>query len=54
MGDGRWRGGDGEGGSSSIYLNLGQSRLLEVDNRVILLAKSRIKFIVTSVDVPHS
>uniref|UniRef100_M1D3F9 cytochrome-c oxidase n=1 Tax=Solanum tuberosum TaxID=4113 RepID=M1D3F9_SOLTU len=35
-------------------LELGQSRLLEVDNRVVLPAKSHICFIVTSVDVPHS
>ncbi|KAM3269451.1 hypothetical protein P3S67_030333 [Capsicum chacoense] len=35
-------------------LELGQSRLLEVDNRVVLLAKSHIYFIVTSADVPHS
>ncbi|PHU20495.1 cytochrome c oxidase subunit 2 [Capsicum chinense] len=35
-------------------LELGQSRLLEVDNRVVLPAKSHIRFIVTSADVPHS
>ncbi|KAH0704386.1 hypothetical protein KY285_018664 [Solanum tuberosum] len=35
-------------------LELGQSRLLEVDNKVVLPAKSHICFIVTSVDVPHS
>ncbi|KAH0658248.1 hypothetical protein KY289_026996 [Solanum tuberosum] len=35
-------------------LELGQSRLLEVDNRVVLPAKSHIRFIVTFVDVPHS
>ena len=35
-------------------LELGQSRLLEVDNRVVLPAKSPIRFIVTSADVPHS
>lgn len=35
-------------------LELGQSRLLEVDNRVVLPAKSYIRFIVTSADVPHS
>ncbi|WMV46534.1 hypothetical protein MTR67_039919 [Solanum verrucosum] len=34
-------------------LELGQSRLLEVDNRVVLPAKSHIRFIVTSTDVPH-
>uniref|UniRef100_A0A3Q7JVH4 Cytochrome c oxidase subunit 2 n=1 Tax=Solanum lycopersicum TaxID=4081 RepID=A0A3Q7JVH4_SOLLC len=35
-------------------LELGQSRLLEVENKVVLLAKSPIRFIVTSGDVPHS
>uniref|UniRef100_A0A3Q7HZ70 Cytochrome c oxidase subunit 2 n=1 Tax=Solanum lycopersicum TaxID=4081 RepID=A0A3Q7HZ70_SOLLC len=35
-------------------LELGQSCLLEVDNRVVLPAKSPIRFIVTSADVPHS
>ncbi|MCE2056160.1 cytochrome c oxidase subunit 2 [Datura stramonium] len=35
-------------------LELGQSRLLEVDNRVVLPAKSHIRFIVTFKDVPHS
>ncbi|XP_015170107.1 cytochrome c oxidase subunit 2-like [Solanum tuberosum] len=35
-------------------LELGQSRLLEVDNRAVLPAKSHIRFIVTSADVPHS
>ncbi|PHU06593.1 cytochrome c oxidase subunit 2 [Capsicum chinense] len=35
-------------------LELGQSHLLEVDNRMVLLAKSHIHFIVTSADVPHS
>ncbi|PHT94980.1 hypothetical protein T459_02862 [Capsicum annuum] len=40
-------------GVSSI-LELGQSHLLEVDNRVVLLAKSHIHFIVTSADVLHS
>ncbi|KAM3220772.1 cytochrome oxidase subunit 1 [Capsicum annuum] len=35
-------------------LELGQSHLLEVDNRVVLPAKSHICFIVTSADVPHS
>ncbi|KAG5599645.1 hypothetical protein H5410_031015 [Solanum commersonii] len=35
-------------------LESGQSRLLEVDNRVVLPAKSHIRFIVTSADVPHS
>lgn len=35
-------------------LELGQSRLLEVDNRAVLPAKSYIRFIVTSADVPHS
>ncbi|PHT77629.1 cytochrome c oxidase subunit 2 [Capsicum annuum] len=35
-------------------LELGQSCLLEVDNRVVLPAKSHICFIVTSADVPHS
>nr|CAA35256.1 mitochondrial cytochrome oxidase subunit II [Petunia x hybrida]prf//2106323A cytochrome c oxidase:SUBUNIT=II [Petunia x hybrida] len=33
---------------------LGQSRLLEVDNRVVVPAKSYIRFIVTSADVPDS
>uniref|UniRef100_M1BTU1 Cytochrome c oxidase polypeptide II n=1 Tax=Solanum tuberosum TaxID=4113 RepID=M1BTU1_SOLTU len=37
-----------------MHLELGQSRLLEVDNRVVLPAKSHTHFIVTSVDVPHS
>uniref|UniRef100_A0A3Q7FIW3 Cytochrome c oxidase polypeptide II n=1 Tax=Solanum lycopersicum TaxID=4081 RepID=A0A3Q7FIW3_SOLLC len=35
-------------------LELGQSRLLEVDNTVILQAKIPIRFIVKSADVPHS
>nr|UPI48974.1 cytochrome c oxidase subunit 2 [Balanophora reflexa] len=35
-------------------LELGQSRLLEVDNRVIIPAKSYIRIIVTPADVPHS
>ncbi|PHT28053.1 cytochrome c oxidase subunit 2 [Capsicum baccatum] len=35
-------------------LELGQSHLLEADNRVVLPAKSHIRFIVTSADVPHS
>ncbi|GAB2303688.1 cytochrome c oxidase subunit 2 [Dionaea muscipula] len=33
---------------------LGQSRLLEVDNRVVVPAKTQIRIIVTSADVPHS
>ncbi|KAA0046383.1 cytochrome c oxidase subunit 2 [Cucumis melo var. makuwa] len=35
-------------------LELGQSRLLEVDNRVVLPAKTHLRIIVTPVDVPHS
>ncbi|KAJ0074668.1 hypothetical protein Patl1_37478 [Pistacia atlantica] len=35
-------------------LELGQSRLLEVDNRVVVPAKSHLRIIVTSADVPHS
>ncbi|PHT49271.1 hypothetical protein CQW23_13479 [Capsicum baccatum] len=35
-------------------LELGRSHLLEVDNRVVLPAKSHIHFTVTSADVPHS
>ncbi|KAG5606573.1 hypothetical protein H5410_028065, partial [Solanum commersonii] len=35
-------------------LELGQSRLLEVDNRVVLPAKSHIRFSVTYADVPYS
>ncbi|MCD7470684.1 hypothetical protein HAX54_010704 [Datura stramonium] len=35
-------------------LELSQSHLLKVDNRVVLAAKSHIHFIVTSADVPHS
>ncbi|XP_044335490.1 cytochrome c oxidase subunit 2-like [Triticum aestivum] len=33
---------------------LGQSRLLEVDNRVVVLAKTHLRMIVTPADVPHS
>nr|WDY31118.1 cytochrome c oxidase subunit 2 [Cuscuta australis]DAZ89645.1 TPA_asm: cytochrome c oxidase subunit 2 [Cuscuta australis] len=33
---------------------LGQSRLLEVDNRVVVPAKTHLRIIVTSADVPHS
>jgi cytochrome c oxidase subunit 2 len=33
---------------------LGQSRLLEVDNRVVVPAKSHLRMIVTPADVPHS
>ncbi|KAI3994272.1 hypothetical protein MKX01_012529 [Papaver californicum] len=33
---------------------LGQSRLLEVDNRVVVPAKTDIRIIVTSADVLHS
>lgn len=33
---------------------LGQSRLLEVDNRVVVPAKTHIRIIVTSADVLHS
>nr|UKS08118.1 cytochrome c oxidase subunit 2 [Medicago polymorpha] len=35
-------------------LELGQSRLLEVDNRVVVPAKTHLRIIVTSADVPHS
>lgn len=35
-------------------LELGQSRLLEVDNRVVVPAKTHIRIIVTPADVPHS
>ena len=35
-------------------LELGQSRLLEVDNRVVLPAKTHLRIIVTPADVPHS
>ncbi|GJV87743.1 cytochrome c oxidase subunit 2 [Tanacetum coccineum] len=35
-------------------LELGQLRLLEVDNRVVVPAKSHLRIIVTSVDVLHS
>ncbi|GKV52209.1 hypothetical protein SLE2022_349550 [Rubroshorea leprosula] len=35
-------------------LELGQSRLLEVDNRVVVPAKTVFRIIVTSADVPHS
>ncbi|KAK4363493.1 hypothetical protein RND71_018734 [Anisodus tanguticus] len=35
-------------------LELGQSHLLKVDNRVVLPTKCYIRFIVTSADVPHS
>jgi cytochrome c oxidase subunit 2 len=35
-------------------LELGQSRLLEVDNRVVVPAKTHLRLIVTSADVPHS
>ncbi|CBI36501.3 unnamed protein product, partial [Vitis vinifera] len=33
---------------------LGQSRLLEVDNRVVVPAKTNLRIIVTPADVPHS
>ena len=33
---------------------LGQLRLLEVDNRVVVPAKTHLRIIVTSADVPHS
>ena len=33
---------------------LGQSRLLEVDNRVVVPAKTHLRIIVTPADVPHS
>ncbi|KAL2223622.1 UNVERIFIED_CONTAM: cytochrome c oxidase subunit 2, partial [Sesamum indicum] len=33
---------------------LGQSRLLEVDNRVVVPEKTHLRIIVTSADVPHS
>ena len=33
---------------------LGQSRLLEVDNRVVVPAKTHLRIIVTPVDVPYS
>ncbi|KHN17351.1 Cytochrome c oxidase subunit 2 [Glycine soja] len=35
-------------------LELGQSRLLEVDNRVVVPAKTHLRIIVTPVDLPHS
>jgi cytochrome c oxidase subunit 2 len=35
-------------------LELGQSRLLEVDNRVVVPANTHLRIIVTSADVPHS
>ncbi|KAH0447555.1 hypothetical protein IEQ34_023610 [Dendrobium chrysotoxum] len=35
-------------------LELGQSRLLEVDNRVVVPAKTHLRMIVTPADVPHS
>nr|YP_009306134.1 cytochrome c oxidase subunit 2 [Corchorus olitorius]AOR16332.1 cytochrome c oxidase subunit 2 [Corchorus olitorius] len=35
-------------------LELGQSRLLEVDNRVVVPAKTFLRIILTSSDVPHS
>uniref|UniRef100_UPI0030FE9B91 cytochrome c oxidase subunit 2 n=1 Tax=Cyathodium cavernarum TaxID=351593 RepID=UPI0030FE9B91 len=35
-------------------LELGQSRLLEVDNRVVIPAKTYLRMIITSADVPHS
>ncbi|GKD80120.1 cytochrome c oxidase subunit 2-1, partial [Tanacetum coccineum] len=35
-------------------LELGQLRLLEVDNRVVVPAKSHLRIIVTSADVLHS
>nr|YP_009220375.1 cytochrome c oxidase subunit 2 [Viscum album]AHL69442.1 cytochrome c oxidase subunit 2 [Viscum album] len=33
---------------------MGQSRILEVDNRVVLPAKTHIRILVTAADVPHS
>ena len=35
-------------------LELGQLRLLEVDNRVVVPAKTHLRIIVTPADVPHS
>lgn len=35
-------------------LELGPSRLLEVDNRVVVPAKTHLRMIVTHADVPHS
>ncbi|GJP55993.1 hypothetical protein CLOM_g15030 [Closterium sp. NIES-68] len=35
-------------------LELGQLRLLEVDNRVVVPAKTHLRFIITSADVLHS
>ncbi|PRQ15599.1 putative cytochrome-c oxidase (mitochondrion) [Rosa chinensis] len=35
-------------------LELGQSRLLEVDNRVVVPAKTHLRIIVTPADVPHT
>jgi cytochrome c oxidase subunit 2 len=35
-------------------LELGQSRLLEVDNRVVVPAKTHLRHYITSADVPHS
>lgn len=36
------------------FLELGQSRLLEVDNRVVAPSKTHLRIIVTPADVPHS
>ena len=35
-------------------LEFGQSRLLEVDNRVVVPTKTHLRIIVTPADVPHS
>ncbi|CAI9092613.1 OLC1v1027905C1 [Oldenlandia corymbosa var. corymbosa] len=35
-------------------IRVGQSRLLEVDNRVVVPAKTHLRIIVTSADVLHS
>ncbi|KAL5070577.1 hypothetical protein RYX36_021464 [Vicia faba] len=44
----------GKGLSLEDDLELGQSRLLEVDNRVVVPAKTHLCIIVTPADVPHS
>ncbi len=35
-------------------LELGQLRLLEVDNQVVILEKTHLRMIITSIDVFHS
>jgi len=39
---------------SEEYLILGNFRLLEVDNRIVLLIKIHIRLLVTAADVLHS